>query len=166
MTLTLTPHCLTCSRRSLSSADDPHTKTNLLLQAHLGRLPLPISDYITDTKGVLDNTLRVLQVRRLHRGLGGFVCALATLRAEAENACMHVHWQWLLRYAGLLPPQPPSSPSQQPQSLVDISADAGWLETALAAMALVQSIMQARLAGLGMFDFERCIASMKACTMP
>jgi hypothetical protein len=27
---------------------------------------------------------------------------------------------------------------------VDISADAGWLETALAAMALVQSIMQAR----------------------
>jgi len=43
-------------------ADDPHTKANLLLQAHLGRLPLPISDYITDTKGVLDNSLRILQV--------------------------------------------------------------------------------------------------------
>ena len=28
------------------------------------------------------------------------------------------------------------------QSLVDISSDAGWLDTALAAMALVQSLMQ------------------------
>lgn len=42
-------------------ADDPHTKANLLLQAHLGRLPLPISDYVTDTKGALDNSLRILQ---------------------------------------------------------------------------------------------------------
>lgn len=44
-------------------AGDPHTKTNLLLHTHLGRVPLPISDYLSDTKGVLDNTLRVLQVR-------------------------------------------------------------------------------------------------------
>jgi hypothetical protein len=29
----------------------------------MSRAPLPISDYITDTKGVLDNTLRILQVR-------------------------------------------------------------------------------------------------------
>lgn len=47
-----------------SPADDPHTKANLLLQAHLGRLALPISDYITDTKGVLDNSLRILQASR------------------------------------------------------------------------------------------------------
>ena len=46
-----------------SQADDPHAKANLLLQAHLSRLPLPISDYITDTKTVLDNSLRILQVR-------------------------------------------------------------------------------------------------------
>lgn len=45
----------------LYSADDPHTKASLLLQAHLSRLPLPISDYITDTKSVLDNSLRILQ---------------------------------------------------------------------------------------------------------
>ena len=64
------------------STDDPHTKTNLLLpsprlctclcppphlcgsppQAHMSRERLPISDYITDTKSVLDNSLRVLQV--------------------------------------------------------------------------------------------------------
>jgi hypothetical protein len=33
-------------------------------QAHLSRATLPISDYITDTKGVLDNAVRVLQVVR------------------------------------------------------------------------------------------------------
>ena len=30
-------------------------------QAHMGALPLPISDYATDTKSALDNSLRVLQ---------------------------------------------------------------------------------------------------------
>lgn len=44
------------------SADDPHAKASLLLQAHLGRTPLPISDYFTDTRSVLDNSLRILQV--------------------------------------------------------------------------------------------------------
>ncbi len=32
------------------------------VQAHLSRQPLPITDYVTDTKSVLDNSLRVLQV--------------------------------------------------------------------------------------------------------
>lgn len=41
--------------------DDPHVKTNLLLQAHFTRLELPISDYITDTKSVLDQSIRILQ---------------------------------------------------------------------------------------------------------
>ncbi|KAL6761039.1 Sec63 domain-containing protein [Haematococcus lacustris] len=43
------------------TADDPHTKASLLLQAHLSRSALPISDYVTDTKGVLDNSARILQ---------------------------------------------------------------------------------------------------------
>mmetsp|Transcript_23405 Transcript_23405/g.16640 ORF Transcript_23405/g.16640 Transcript_23405/m.16640 type:complete len:91 (-) Transcript_23405:1170-1442(-) len=34
--------------------ESPHVKANLLLQAHLERAPLPISDYVTDTKSVLD----------------------------------------------------------------------------------------------------------------
>jgi hypothetical protein len=38
-------------------------KANLLLQAHMGRLPLPIADYLTDTRTVLDNSLRILQAR-------------------------------------------------------------------------------------------------------
>ncbi|CAI5530093.1 unnamed protein product [Closterium sp. Naga37s-1] len=41
--------------------DDPHTKTNLLLQAHCARLAMPMSDYETDLKSVLDQTMRVLQ---------------------------------------------------------------------------------------------------------
>lgn len=38
----------------------PHTKALLLVLAHCCRLPLPISDYINDTKSVLDQLPRVL----------------------------------------------------------------------------------------------------------
>eukprot|EP00897_Mesotaenium_endlicherianum_P001872 jgi/Mesen1/1712/ME000138S00568 len=41
--------------------DDPHTKANLLLQAHFTQMVLPISDYVTDTKSVLDQSIRILQ---------------------------------------------------------------------------------------------------------
>ncbi|XP_041463235.1 activating signal cointegrator 1 complex subunit 3-like [Lytechinus variegatus] len=43
------------------SFDSPHTKTHLLLQAHMSRAQLPCSDYFTDTKSVLDQAIRVLQ---------------------------------------------------------------------------------------------------------
>ncbi|KAK7147949.1 hypothetical protein R3I94_010466 [Phoxinus phoxinus] len=43
------------------SYDSPHTKTHLLLQAHFSRAQLPCSDYSTDTKTALDNTIRVCQ---------------------------------------------------------------------------------------------------------
>ena len=41
--------------------DSPHTKTYLLLQAHLERTPLPIRDYLTDTKIVLESSIRLIQ---------------------------------------------------------------------------------------------------------
>ncbi|XP_068653743.1 DExH-box ATP-dependent RNA helicase DExH14 isoform X1 [Aristolochia californica] len=41
--------------------DDPHVKANLLLQAHFAQLELPISDYITDLKSVLDQSIRIIQ---------------------------------------------------------------------------------------------------------
>lgn len=41
--------------------DSSHTKAFLLLQAHLHRCPLPITDYITDTKTALDNSMRLIQ---------------------------------------------------------------------------------------------------------
>ena len=47
---------------SPDACDSPHTKTHLLLQAHFSSTPLPIADYVTDTKSVLDQALRILQV--------------------------------------------------------------------------------------------------------
>lgn len=41
--------------------DSPHVKTHMLFQAHFGRLELPISDYFTDLKSVLDQAVRILQ---------------------------------------------------------------------------------------------------------
>uniref|UniRef100_A0A182NQQ9 Activating signal cointegrator 1 complex subunit 3 n=1 Tax=Anopheles dirus TaxID=7168 RepID=A0A182NQQ9_9DIPT len=43
------------------SVDNPHTKVFLLLQAHMSRLPLPNTDYGTDTKSVLDQSIRIIQ---------------------------------------------------------------------------------------------------------
>ena len=54
----------------------------------MSRLPAPISDYVTDTKSVLDQSLRILQ------------------------------------------------------AMTDVAADAGWLDTALVTMMLVQSLLQ------------------------
>jgi len=44
-----------------TAMDSPHTKSNLLIQAHLSDLELPISDYVTDSRQVLDQTVRVSQ---------------------------------------------------------------------------------------------------------
>ncbi|CAH1724972.1 activating signal cointegrator 1 complex subunit 3 [Aphis gossypii] len=43
------------------SYDCPHTKTLILLQAHFSHLKMPCSDYITDLKSVLDQSIRILQ---------------------------------------------------------------------------------------------------------
>lgn len=40
--------------------DDPHCKAQLLLHARLRGTPLPIADYVTDTRTVLENCSRVL----------------------------------------------------------------------------------------------------------
>ncbi|XP_071491585.1 activating signal cointegrator 1 complex subunit 3-like [Diadema antillarum] len=39
----------------------PHTKANLLLQAHIGRLALPCTDYESDAKTVLEHSDRILK---------------------------------------------------------------------------------------------------------
>ncbi|XP_065194378.1 activating signal cointegrator 1 complex subunit 3-like [Sycon ciliatum] len=43
------------------SFDSSHTKALILLHAHFSRAALPTSDYLTDTKSVLDQALRILQ---------------------------------------------------------------------------------------------------------
>ena len=44
-----------------SSFDSPHTKTHMLLQAHMSRLDFAVQDYYLDLKSVLDQAIRVLQ---------------------------------------------------------------------------------------------------------
>ena len=44
-----------------SSFESPHTKTFLLYQSHFSRSDLPIADYFTDRKSVLDQSFRILQ---------------------------------------------------------------------------------------------------------
>ena len=46
--------------------DSSHTKTHLLLQAHFNQTTLPSTDYLTDTKSVLDQAIRILQVFSSH----------------------------------------------------------------------------------------------------
>ncbi|XP_054714411.1 activating signal cointegrator 1 complex subunit 3-like [Uloborus diversus] len=41
--------------------DSPHTKANLLFQAHFARLQLPCADYYTDLKSVMDQAIRIIQ---------------------------------------------------------------------------------------------------------
>ncbi|XP_059051963.1 activating signal cointegrator 1 complex subunit 3 [Achroia grisella] len=43
------------------SLDSSNVKAFLLLQAHMTRVQLPNTDYLTDTKSVLDQTIRILQ---------------------------------------------------------------------------------------------------------
>jgi hypothetical protein len=47
------------------SYESSHSKTHLLLQAHFSHAPLPIADYATDTKSVLDQALRILQASEI-----------------------------------------------------------------------------------------------------
>ncbi|RWS31343.1 Activating signal cointegrator 1 complex subunit 3-like protein [Leptotrombidium deliense] len=43
------------------SFDNPNTKAFLLFQAHFSQLELPCSDYLTDLKSVLDQSIRIIQ---------------------------------------------------------------------------------------------------------
>ena len=81
-------------RWELHSSDweSPSVKANLLLQSHMSRVLLPISDYITDQKSVLDQAIRILQAMVDVAADGGWL--FACLR------CMHltqsiVQAQWL-----------------------------------------------------------------------
>ncbi|KAI4303767.1 hypothetical protein MLD38_039362 [Melastoma candidum] len=62
--------------------DDPHVKANLLFQAHFSQLELPISDYVTDLKSVLDQSIRIIQAMI-------DVCANSGW-LESSMTCMHL----------------------------------------------------------------------------
>jgi Sec63 Brl domain len=46
--------------RNIEIYQDPHTKTFLMVQAYLEHTKLPISDYVNDTKSVIENLPRML----------------------------------------------------------------------------------------------------------
>ncbi|PAA64041.1 hypothetical protein BOX15_Mlig030796g1, partial [Macrostomum lignano] len=48
-------------RQPATSVDSPHCKAHLLLQSHFSRLAMPIADYGTDLKSVLDQAIRIVQ---------------------------------------------------------------------------------------------------------
>ncbi len=80
--------------------DDPHVKAELLLQAHLSRVALPIADYGTDTKAVLDNALRLLQAMiDMAAGCGwlGTTLAIMKLVQMIMQVCV-----WVLCVQGVL----------------------------------------------------------------
>lgn len=52
---------LPASAMDQSNMADPHVKAFLLLQAHMSRIDLPISDYVGDQNSVLDQSIRIIQ---------------------------------------------------------------------------------------------------------
>ena len=62
------------------SYDSSHTKAHLLFQAHFSRLSLPCADYVTDTKSVLDQSIRILQAMMDVAAEGGWLAT--TLRIQ------------------------------------------------------------------------------------
>lgn len=72
-------------------ADSPHVKANLLFQAHYARAALPISDYLTDQRSALDNSVRVIQAMVDVAANSGHL--YTALRAMSLMQCM-VQARW------------------------------------------------------------------------
>ena len=72
--------------------DNPHTKTFLLMQAHFSHLPLPNTDFATDTKSVLDQSIRILQAMVDYVAENGWLAT--TLRIQKLMQCViQARWQ-------------------------------------------------------------------------
>ena len=62
-----------------SPYNSSHTKAYLLLQAHFSRLELPCSDYITDLKSVLDQSIRILMAMIDVAAMSGYLTTVLRL---------------------------------------------------------------------------------------
>lgn len=99
------------------TCDSPYTKTFLLLQAHFSHLPLPNADFLTDTKSVLDQSIRILQVKCLKSNVDNFrFFNLINLFFYLKNK----------------------------KAMIDISAEKGWLVTVIRIQQVMQCVIQAR----------------------
>jgi antiviral helicase SLH1 len=101
---------------------DPHVKAFLLLQAHMSRIDLPISDYVGDQTSVLDQAIRIMQASIdvfTELGYLSSVMQMITLMQCIKSA------RWPSDYPlSILPGISTSSPSDQtlPSTLQDLSA--------------------------------------------
>ncbi|KAJ2767149.1 activating signal cointegrator 1 complex subunit 3 [Coemansia nantahalensis] len=83
----------------------PHAKTCLLLQKHLVRGVLPCTDYTTDTRTVLDSSIRILQAMvdvAAYRGDAPAALAVMELTQAIKQAMLPTESP-LLQLAGLSP---------------------------------------------------------------
>uniref|UniRef100_A0A6N2N9Y5 SEC63 domain-containing protein n=1 Tax=Salix viminalis TaxID=40686 RepID=A0A6N2N9Y5_SALVM len=65
-----------------NALDDPHVKANLLFHTHFSQLESPISDYVTDLKSVLGQSIRIIQAMVDICANSGWLLASVT--------CMHL----------------------------------------------------------------------------
>lgn len=119
------------------SFESPHTKTHLLLQAHFSHAELPIADYATDTKSVLDQALRILQVPIPHTHPSavfykGQHFGASFLFSPGSQRLYFYYSGTTCMYVVML------------QAMIDIAADEGWLAPTLRIMHLVQMCVQGR----------------------
>ncbi|KAL2159926.1 hypothetical protein VTH06DRAFT_2059 [Thermothelomyces fergusii] len=97
---------------------DPHVKAFLLLQAHMSRIGLPITDYVGDQTSVLDQAIRIIQASiDVMAELGYLSSMLEFIRLL--QCVKSARWpdenpaSILPGVAAEPPPPPPSSSSQQ-----------------------------------------------------
>ncbi|RDW63887.1 putative ATP-dependent DNA helicase MER3 [Coleophoma crateriformis] len=103
---------------------DPHVKAFLLLQAHMSRIDLPISDYVGDQTSVLDQAIRIIQASidvLTELGYLSSCLQMITLLQSIKSA------RWPTEYPlSLLPgintEEESYSKIQPPKSLQDLSA--------------------------------------------
>lgn len=86
----LSSKCLIAVERC--TYDSPHTKANLLLQAHFSRLYLPCADYLTDLKSVLDQAIRIMQAMIDITATGGYLSTTITI-IKFQQMVIQGRWQ-------------------------------------------------------------------------
>lgn len=126
---------------------DPHTKANILLQCHFGRVPLG-PDHQRDLADVLRPAPRLILVRaRLHPTVFSApddAAAPTTAHSSlstTQQPC-YAHSEIFLAPLAHLASLPPLPSLPRPQAMVDVLSSSGWLRPTLAAMELCQMVIQ------------------------
>lgn len=80
---------MSMERKSMESS---HTKASILIQAHCSRLKLPVVDYYTDLKTVLDQAIRIMQAMVDIAALNGSLATTINI-INLQQSIMQASWQ-------------------------------------------------------------------------